>query len=99
MSDIIQQWLTYATKLAQQGRIDEALTALNRVVEEDQQNLDVRNAIIKFASQKGDYATVIYQHISLDKLFMGCDDDIVPCQEWEVVEQHLLHFGRQGLVV
>lgn len=85
MSDIIQQWLTYATKLAAQGRLDDALTALNRVVEEDQQNLDVRNAIIKFASQKGDYATVIYQHMDCAEIYVLGGDKKSAMERYEII--------------
>lgn len=87
MSDqqIIQQWLTYATKLAQQGRLEEAIQALQRVVEEDPQNLEVRNAIIKFAQQKGDYATVIYQHMDCSELYVLAGDKKSAMERYETI--------------
>lgn len=87
MSDqqIIQQWLTYASKLAQQGRLDEAIQALLKVVEEDPQNLEVRNAIIKFASQKGDYTVVVYQHMDCAELYVLAGDKKSAMERYETI--------------
>jgi tetratricopeptide (TPR) repeat protein len=87
MSDenIIKQWLAYATKLAQQGRLDEAVQALQRVVEEDPQNLEVRNAIIRFAQQKGDYQTVIFQHMDCAELYVLAGDKKAAMERYETI--------------
>jgi len=87
MSDqqIIQQWLTYANKLAQQDRLDEAIQALQRVIEEDPQNLEVRNAIIKYAQQKQEYATVIYQHMDCAELYVMAGDKKSAMERYETI--------------
>lgn len=87
MSDqqIIQQWLTYANKLAQQGRVDDAIQALLRVVEEDPQNLEVRAHIIRFASQKGDYQTVIFQHMDCAELYVLAGDKKSAMDRYETI--------------
>lgn len=87
MSDqhIIQQWLAYAGKLAQGGRLDEAIQALQRVVEEDPQNLEVRNAIIRYAAQKGDYATVIYQHMDFAELYVLAGDKKTAIERYDLI--------------
>lgn len=87
MSDenIIKQWLAYATKLAQQGRLEEAIQALQRVVEEDPQNLEVRNAIIKFAQQKTDYATVIFQHMDCAEIHLMAGDKKAAMERYDTI--------------
>lgn len=87
MSDqnIIQQWLTYASKLAQANRLDEAIQALQKVVEEDQHNLEVRNAIIKYAQQKQDYPSVIYQHMDCAELYIHAGDKKSAMERYETI--------------
>lgn len=87
MSDqqLVQQWIVYASKLAQQGRCDEAMQALQRVVEELPQNLPVRSALIEVALQKKDYQTVVSQHMECAELLMLAGDPKAAIEQYKQI--------------
>jgi len=85
MSDqqVVEQWIVYATKLAQQGRLDEALQALQRVVEELPQNLPVLSALIEVALQKKDYQTVVAHSMGCAQLLWLAGDGKAAIERYE----------------
>lgn len=68
--DDSDHWLCHARA----GRLDEAIQSLQHIVERDPQNLEVRGQVIRFATQKGDYATVIYQLLDCAELLALAGD-------------------------
>jgi tetratricopeptide (TPR) repeat protein len=82
---IIQQWLTYAAKIASQGHVEKAVKDLLNVVDTEPQNIEVRNAIIKYATQANDYATVIYQHMDCAEIYVLAGDRKSAMERYETI--------------
>ncbi len=85
MPDEPDDGLYYAGELARQGRLDEAIQVLYRLLEVDPQNFEVRNAVIEYAKRNGNYASVIYQLMDCSELYVLAGEMISAMEQYHKI--------------
>jgi tetratricopeptide (TPR) repeat protein len=82
---IIEQWLSYAAKLAAHGHLKKAVDDLLSVVESEPLNIPVRDAIIAYAAQQNDYTMVIDQHMDCAEIGLMAGDRKSAEKRYEII--------------